>query len=856
MKKIDEFFIYIFIILQPILDVIAYFTFSPNITIISFMLRTSLLIIFSIYSFYLIKDKKKLLMFILPLALISLLHVIGVFITHGLSLGDIKNTVSIMHTPVLALLFIFLLKENSNYKKQFVRGLITNLIIIFIVIILSIITNTYGTTYRDFGIIGWFSGSNTPSMILAVLCPLFLMYINKKPFHFIYLIACLIVIFLLVINGTRTCYYSLIALFILMVYLNVFSKKTNGKNIKILISLFVLFLAIALYPISVTNLKTLMNKNNFKENQEIINKIDSNEEINIELEKEILEVEEQEDAENTNVQSHKYSDQELKVYEKLKTSYLYVGLMKKRGVLPVIERIKNNVNSETLADNRLVKRINSDIIFDESNIYTKLFGIDYAPVERDGYDPENDLTALFYYLGYIGFAVYMCYIIYFVILVFKKFLKDKSIIINDEIVILCYSFMLAVAGGELTGAFLRKPSANIYLSIIMALIFAFCTCKKNEKTKKITFLNLHLGYGGVETSTINTANALIDNHNVEIVSLYNLKDNQENLLDKRVEITHLYNGEPNKKEFLDAIKNKKILSIFKEGLRALKILVLKKYLIINYILNTDSKILVSTRWEFSKLLSKYKTDDTIAIAQEHHHHNNDKKYIKVLSKKYKNIDYLFALTKGLAKDYKKFLRRNNYTKIVVVPNMIMETNNVSKLTEKSIISVGRLHPGKKIGELITIYSKLENVDKFYIIGDGSLYTELKKHISDLKLNKKIILLGYKNKKEIEKYFMKSSVFVMASVTEGLPMVLLEAMNSGIPCVAYETDSGVNDIIDNNKNGYVIKNRNQNDFVNKLNNLLKDDKKLVNFSKESIKKSREFLSPSIVKIWDKIINKNL
>ncbi|UKI27642.1 MAG: glycosyltransferase [Bacilli bacterium] len=40
------------------------------------------------------------------------------------------------------------------------------------------------------------------------------------------------------------------------------------------------------------------------------------------------------------------------------------------------------------------------------------------------------------------------------------------------------------------------------------------------------------------------------------------------------------------------------------------------------------------------------------------------------------------------------------------------------------------------------------------------------------------------------------------------MVLLEAMSYGIPCIAYETASGVNDIITNNDNGYVVKNRNE------------------------------------------------
>ena len=176
--------------------------------------------------------------------------------------------------------------------------------------------------------------------------------------------------------------------------------------------------------------------------------------------------------------------------------------------------------------------------------------------------------------------------------------------------------------------------------------------------KKITFLVLHLGYGGIETATINTANTLSNKYKVEIISFYNLNKNQSNRINKNVKVKYLLDGEPNKREFLEAIKNKKIFLVLKEGFKSLNILIKKKQLLKKEIKQSKSEILVSTRYDFSSILSKYGRKDTIKIAQEHHHHNNDKKYIKVLSNKYKNIDYLFALTKGLKDDYEKFLSKN------------------------------------------------------------------------------------------------------------------------------------------------------------------------------------------------------
>ena len=121
---------------------------------------------------------------------------------------------------------------------------------------------------------------------------------------------------------------------------------------------------------------------------------------------------------------------------------------------------------------------------------------------------------------------------------------------------------------------------------------------------------------------------------------------------------------------------------------------------------------------------------------------------------------------------------------------------VSDLKSKNIISVGRLHKGKCIDELIKIFSKLNTKSsKLYIIGTGDEYINLTHLIDDLKLNDRVYLLGYKNHQEIAKYLQDSCIFAMTSVTEGLPMVLLEAGSLGVPSIAYETDSGVTDIIE-------------------------------------------------------------
>ena len=277
--------------------------------------------------------------------------------------------------------------------------------------------------------------------------------------------------------------------------------------------------------------------------------------------------------------------------------------------------------------------------------------------------------------------------------------------------------------------------------------------------KKITFFVLHLGYGGVESATINSANALCENYEVEIISFYKLHNNQENNIDKKVKIKYLYDGGPNKKEFISSLKNKKIFKTLKEGIKSIDILIKKKLLIINEIKKSDSFAIVSTRIEFSSLLSKYGKHSIIKIAQEHHHHNEDKKYIKTLSKKYDNIDYLFALTNGLKQDYERFLMKNKHTKVIVVPNMLANfPNKKSDLKKHNLITVSRLDYGKRNNELIDIVSKMDNDWRLFIIGDGEEYNNLLLQIEKLNLKDKVILTGYKSKKEIEEFMLESSIF--------------------------------------------------------------------------------------------------
>lgn len=111
--------------------------------------------------------------------------------------------------------------------------------------------------------------------------------------------------------------------------------------------------------------------------------------------------------------------------------------------------------------------------------------------------------------------------------------------------------------------------------------------------------------------------------------------------------------------------------------------------------------------------------------------------------------------------------------------------------------------------------------KLIMIGQGHLESQLKRLAKDLNITNKIIWIRYTN--QINLYFNIFHIFCLSSKYEGLGLVLLEALASGIPVLA--TRSGaIPEIIKNKKNGYLVKHGDINNFSKRINDTLKLSKK--------------------------------
>jgi len=117
-----------------------------------------------------------------------------------------------------------------------------------------------------------------------------------------------------------------------------------------------------------------------------------------------------------------------------------------------------------------------------------------------------------------------------------------------------------------------------------------------------------------------------------------------------------------------------------------------------------------------------------------------------------------------------------------------------------------------------VHKRLQSV-QFFLIGDGYLRKDVEKLVSDLELNERFFLLGWR--KDINRILPIFDVLVLTSYWEGLPHVLLEAMFCSKPVVAYGVDGNC-DIVKDGKNGFIITPGEIISFADKICKLLKDD----------------------------------
>ncbi|KAA5825592.1 glycosyltransferase family 4 protein [Algibacter amylolyticus] len=229
-----------------------------------------------------------------------------------------------------------------------------------------------------------------------------------------------------------------------------------------------------------------------------------------------------------------------------------------------------------------------------------------------------------------------------------------------------------------------------------------------------------------------------------------------------------------------------------------------------------------------------------------------KKYIYKISDYFETkYDYLVLLTS----DEQKYYKSNN---TVIIPNAIQETTlKTAKLTNKKVISAGRIAPVKGFEYLIFAWEIVvkdcpEWTLNIFGDGDPKYVAQLKKQIKTLNLENNIFLKGAT--KTLESEMLDSSIYVMSSLTECFPMVLLEAMGCGLPILSFDCPNGPRHIIKHNEDGILVEYLNIKQLAKNLIELMKDPTKLKSLGYHAKNNMGRLTEEKIMPQWLKLFKK--
>jgi len=184
---------------------------------------------------------------------------------------------------------------------------------------------------------------------------------------------------------------------------------------------------------------------------------------------------------------------------------------------------------------------------------------------------------------------------------------------------------------------------------------------------------------------------------------------------------------------------------------------------------------------------------------------------------YSRADVVVATTQAMRMDLAANFRVPK-NKMVVIPNPV-DIGLVERLCSEpcrhawfqrgtadprpTAAAVGSLERQKDYASLLRAFSLVvkEIPARLAILGEGSLCEELKALVASLGIGSEVAFLGFQ--KNPFTYLARSDVFVLSSLWEGFPNVLVEAMACAVPVVATDCRSGPDEIISHQVDGLLV-----------------------------------------------------
>lgn len=212
-------------------------------------------------------------------------------------------------------------------------------------------------------------------------------------------------------------------------------------------------------------------------------------------------------------------------------------------------------------------------------------------------------------------------------------------------------------------------------------------------------------------------------------------------------------------------------------------------------------------------------------------------------------DHLVVLNKDEVPYYKS-------SSIVVIPNSIGIPKELALLANKQVVAAGRISPVKGFDKLVEAWKIVHSRApewELHIYGEDYLGTQeqLMILIKENDLDQVIYFKG--SSSNMSQTFQEYSVYVLSSVTECFPMVLLESLAAGLPIVSFDCPNGPRNIITNQEDGLLAENQNAADLAEKILFLMQRTTLRKRFGANAKKNSYQFATAIVMKRWSNLLH---
>ncbi len=342
--------------------------------------------------------------------------------------------------------------------------------------------------------------------------------------------------------------------------------------------------------------------------------------------------------------------------------------------------------------------------------------------------------------------------------------------------------------------------------------------------------------GGAEKIAKNIATELLDENEVYVISLFQEKNN--------VNQEYKYNHYVVSTETISITKN--LFKLSKE---------LKRYLLENKI----DQLFCITAGVNTVALKATKGTNIKTIYCEHSNLENKTYGKKHELRQYLGAKYMDKIVTLTERDKNNFIKMFKVpeAKVTCIPNWFIHSNTGNeqyKTDSNKIITVGRLEKVKGYDMLVKVakgvYEKHPDW-KWDIYGEGTCREEITQQIKDNNLEEFVELKG--NVNNLNQIYGEYSFLVMTSYYEGIPLSLLEAQDAKLPIISFDCPTGPSEIIENNKNGFLISCYNIDEMINKICELIENENLRADFSKNSDINIHKFEKKEILNKWKSLIS---